>query len=518
MIRTANRVALYARFSSDNQRTESIDAQIRAMTAYCQEHNLIIVKTYVDEAKSATTDRRPSFQQMIADSASHTFDILLVHKLDRFSRNRYDSAIYKRELRRNGVTVYSVLENLDDSPESIIMESVLDGMSEYFSRNLSREVLKGMRETALQCKHTGGKPPLGYDIDPQTKKLVINPQEAETVQLIFELYSTGQGYSAILEKLHGEGRKTKNGNDFQKNSLYSILTNSKYQGTYVFNRSAAKSNLGTRNTHQSKAAEDIIAIDGGCPQIVDRDTFLKVQKRIESHRHTGGRNNAKHHYLLSGKVYCKECGRAMVGNTRRSGRNKETYITYRCPSKRYACSNREINQSYLDSFVVALLEEQLLNPKALRKIAKQIETHNSSTQLVCQHTVADLQQQLVEVTTALSNVADAVASGLLSDVLVTRLNELESQKASLETALRSVALSPHTAVIDPTAILAEYQSVKDSPASPAFKEFIGACLDKIVIGRYAVTVTLKTGLDVLPSLDTTLTVRREEIYARKKAS
>ena len=191
MIRTNNKVALYARFSSDNQRAESIDAQLRAMRNYCKDHNYIITETYTDEAKSATTDRRPAFQQMIADSSKKTFDIVLVHKLDRFARNRYDSAVYKRELRKNGVIVCSVLENLDNSPESIMMESVLEGMSEYYSQNLAREVMKGMRETALQCKHTGGKPPLGYDVDEDTKKLIINPYEAETVKLIFDMYSKG---------------------------------------------------------------------------------------------------------------------------------------------------------------------------------------------------------------------------------------------------------------------------------------------------------------------------------------
>jgi len=103
MIKTNNKVALYARFSSDNQRSESIDAQIRAMTTYCKQHKFTIVDTYIDEAKSATTDRRPAFQQMISDSSNHNFDILLVHKLDRFARNRYGSAVYKRELKKNGV-------------------------------------------------------------------------------------------------------------------------------------------------------------------------------------------------------------------------------------------------------------------------------------------------------------------------------------------------------------------------------------------------------------------------------
>ena len=158
---TLKRVALYARFSSDNQRAESIDAQIRAMKKYCQENHYLIVETYVDEAKSATSDKRPAFQQMIKDSDKKLFDVLLVHKLDRFSRNRYDSAMYKNRLKRNGVTVFSVLEKLNDSPESVIMESLLEGMSEYYSKNLSREVMKGLNENALKCKHTGGKAPLG---------------------------------------------------------------------------------------------------------------------------------------------------------------------------------------------------------------------------------------------------------------------------------------------------------------------------------------------------------------------
>ena len=159
------RAVLYARFSSDLQRSESIDAQIRAMTKYCEQNHMQIIDTYIDEAKSATSDKRPSFQRMIDDSSKRIFDVVLVHKLDRFSRNRYDSAMYKRTLKLNGVRVFSVLENLDDTPESIMLESLLEGMSEYYSKNLAREVMKGLKENALQCKHTGGHPPLGYYVN-----------------------------------------------------------------------------------------------------------------------------------------------------------------------------------------------------------------------------------------------------------------------------------------------------------------------------------------------------------------
>lgn len=511
MIRVNNKVALYARFSSDNQRSESIDAQIRAMKDYCKQHNFVIVNTYIDEAKSATTDRRPAFQQMIADSSNHTFDILLVHKLDRFARNRYDSAVYKRELKKNGVLVYSVLENLDNSPESIMMEAVLEGMSEYYSQNLSREVMKGMRENALQCKNTGGKAPLGFDFD-EEKRLIINPKEAEAVKLIFDLYNQGYGYSYILSILHEREYKTKGGKDFQKNSLYGILTNPKYQGTYVYNRVAAKNVYGTRNNHQYKDLEDMIVIDGGCPQIVEPCIFEAVQKRIAEHKHTGGRANAKTQYLLSGKVFCRECGKSMVGNTRFSGRDKTLYVTYRCPSKRYACTNKEINKGYLEEYVICLLESHILNASSLRIIKHKIE--KTANRGVDADFVEQTKSKLSEVQTALKNVADAVAQGLLSEALIERLKSLEQEKAELEATLTQSQVVSDEVTIDTKLILSQYAGVKESPSSPAYKDFLCGFIDKIVVGKYTVDITLKTGLDIFPKLDTTFHVRRQDIYER----
>ena len=147
------RAVAYARYSSDNQREESIDAQVRAIKEFCKKEKIDLIKIYKDEAKTATTDDREDFLNMISDSSYKNFDAVIVHKLDRFARNRYDSAFYKKKLKENGARVISVLEYLDDSPESVILESVLEGMAEYYSKNLSREVMKGMKETALQCKH-----------------------------------------------------------------------------------------------------------------------------------------------------------------------------------------------------------------------------------------------------------------------------------------------------------------------------------------------------------------------------
>lgn len=113
----------------------------------------------------------------------------------------------------------SVVENIDDSPESVIMESVLEGMAEYYSKNLAREVMKGLKENAIQGKHTGGTPPLGYDVDKDTRLLVINPREAAAVKLIFSLYLNGSTYGEIGDVLNQHGLTTKAGKQFGNNSL-----------------------------------------------------------------------------------------------------------------------------------------------------------------------------------------------------------------------------------------------------------------------------------------------------------
>ena len=223
------KAVVYARYSSDMQRNESLTAQVRAIEEFAQKEDIKIVKIFKDEAKSATSDKRPEFQKMIkyCESEETEVSMVIVHKLDRFSRDKYDSAKYKQKLKQNGIRVVSVLEYLDDSPESVILESVIEGMAEYYSKNLAREVMKGLKETALQCKHTGGSAPLGYDVS-YDKTYIINKEESQAVKIIFDRYVRGYSYSYIIDELNQLGYKTKKCNKFSKNSLNGILRNEKY--------------------------------------------------------------------------------------------------------------------------------------------------------------------------------------------------------------------------------------------------------------------------------------------------
>ena len=419
----------YARFSSDNQRDESIDAQLRAIREYAASRSFALTHVYKDEARSATTDNRPEFLQMMQDAAHGLFDVVIIHKLDRFSRDRFDSAFYKRHLKRHGVRLYSVLEHLDDSPEGIILESVLEGMAEYYSRNLAREVMKGMRETAHQAKHNGGKPPLGYDVAPD-KTYIISETQAQAVRIIFEMYADGSGYSAIIDKLKKDGHFPQSGRMFSKNSLHDILKNEKYRGVYIFNRTARKE-FGKRNHRKSKPPEDIIRIENGMPQIVSNETWERVQKRMSENRK--GKNAAKEIYLLSGIIKCGKCGGAMTGTRKFAGRDKTLYRSYECSTRKRnkGCDMKAISKEFVEAAVINQLAEDLFTPEALEKMVEKLIAYSSKQNNQISHDLKIIEHDLTSVQRKITNIIDSIADGFRHPSMKGQLDSLETKKASL---------------------------------------------------------------------------------------
>lgn len=506
---TIHRVAQYARFSSDNQRTESIDAQLRAMNQFCKQQHWQVVATYTDEARSATTDNRPQFQQMIADSGKGIFDIVLVHKLDRFSRDRYDSAIYKKRLKKNNVQLCSVLERIDDSPESIMMESVLEGMAEYYSKNLGREVMKGMKETALQCKHTGGCPPLGYDVG-EDRRLVINQHEAEAVKAIFEMFAEGYGYSAIADYLNEHGYTTKRGRIFGKNSLYEILKNEKYTGVFVFNRAAAKSDS-KRNNHAYKTNDNIIRVPGGCPAIISKSLFEKVQRIKAKNRRNTGRYHSKEFYLLTGKVYCGVCGKRIQGNLRYSGERKNRLCTYRCDEPKQLCKNKENNKDYLDAYVADLLRQKIFNKVAMKRRINAVNKYIASYNAEFDKHYESIKSELEEVTIALANITVAVEKGVLTDDIIERSEALERRKGEIQAQLAALRRFEPLRLEEYLHLIDNYKNMKRN--TEEFRTFVHTYIDRVVTYPYHIEIVLDVGFGITDELKETITIRRGDLYA-----
>lgn len=497
------RAVVYARFSSDNQREESIDAQLRAIREYAKRNDVIIVGEYIDKAKSATTDNRPEFLKMISDSKEENFDIVLVHKLDRFARNRHDSIGYRMELKRHGVSLISVLEYLDDeSPESLILESVLEAMAEYYSKNLAREVNKGMKENALKGLHTGGIPPLGYDVDPKTKKLIINEKEAIAVKFIFKLFNEGYGYDKIIRELNLQGYKTKAGGSFGHNSLQNIVRNEKYTGVYIFNKLVSKNVDGKRNGNAYKDIEEIIRVEGVVPEIISKEEFEIAQKKINSRKKLRAANNAKEVYLLSGKIFCGECGGAFVGSRKHSGRNKTLHVSYRCGTRKnkHGCTNKDIRREYIEAFVLDMLAQYIFNNKLIPKLVAEYGKYQLSKNSEVIRKRDGFKKRISEITKEIDNLL-VLASKVASESLAQKLSGLETEKIQVEAEYNKICTESEMHEITTEKLTDSFMQARKLLAAgklPTTKKLIELYVDRVTVYEDHVNVTFKFHPDLTP--------------------
>lgn len=324
-------VVIYARFSSHSQTEQSIEGQLRVCHAYAAQHNYTVIAEYIDRAISGRTDDRPQFQQMITDSSKHMFEGVLVYQLDRFARNRYDSAIHKKKLQKNGVRVFSAKENIADDPSGILMESVLEGMAEYYSAELALKIKRGMDINGEKCLVTGGGTALGYRIDKNTKKYVIDEATAPVVKRIFEMYAEGATVADICRYMNSHGVKTSRGNAFNKNSLRKMLMNKRYIGVY---------------TYKGKETP------GGMPRIIDDDLFYAVQDKMQKNKKAPARARAKEEYLLTTKLFCGHCKEMMTGysGTGKSGKVHHYYICNGVKRKS-GCHKKTVQKQYIEDLV-----------------------------------------------------------------------------------------------------------------------------------------------------------------------
>lgn len=431
---------VYARYSSEKQDYNSIAAQLRAIHDYAKKHDIAVMREYTDEAESATTDDRPGFLKMIDDVKTGRVkaNLLLVHKLDRFARNRYDSAVYRKILKKAGIRLVAVDQPLDDKPESILLESLLEGLAEYYSRNLAIEVMKGMKENAYQAKFNGGIPPLGFDV--VNGYYAINEEEARVIRLIYSTFRQCRNYRIIQDRLNEQGYRTKAGRPFGKNSIYEILRNPRYAGCYVFNRAPTRVD-GKRNWHARKKEEEIIMIPNAIPAIIPEEEWREVQEILNGRKlKTAPRQRSGVIYILTGKAVCGECGAAMVGDSSRI-RNGQVKRYYNCNRKLRTkeCDNRQISKRILEGYVLGELERHFFAPeskeelvKKLVKLAREKDNREAEEE-------KELRKELAEVEGKIRSIVTAVESGADWKPFAERMKELLNRKEDLEVRLSAIA-------------------------------------------------------------------------------
>ena len=404
----AMRAYIYGRYSSHAQKDTSIEQQFAEIYDYCDRAGIRIVGEYADRHLSGTNDRRPDFQRMMKDAAKGRVQLIVCWKVDRFARNRYDSAMYKARLKKYGIRVVYAKESIPDGPEGILLESVLEGSAEYYSANLSQNIKRGMKANALECKVNNGNLPLGYCKGPDGR-FAIDPAGAEIVRDVFAMYIDGMSPTEICAVLNSRGLRTSRGARFNKNSLRVMLRNERYIGVYEYGD---------------------VRIEGGVPAIIQKETFDMAQEIIAKNARAPAASWSNVDYLLTGRLFCGKCGGAMVGEsgTSKTGAKHNYYICVE-KKRRHACNKKTVRKSWIEETVVKLTLERVLVPAVIERIADAVMDLQKREQERSDAVL--LRQQLVDVDRILRNVMTAIEQGIITETTKARLEELEGQRRGL---------------------------------------------------------------------------------------
>lgn len=478
------RAVIYARFSSDMQREESIDAQVRACTAYAQSKGYNIIDTYIDEAKSGRdVTKRDAYNQMLADAMEDKFDVIIFHKVDRNSRNELNYFKFKDKLEKLGICYEYAAQHIDAlSPEGQMMETMMVGMAAYYSRNLAKETKKGLNENAYKAQFNGGYAPFGYKI--VDKHYVIDEQEAEAIRLIFDLYISEHGYKDICIILATKDYTTRNGKPFGKNSLYDIIGNEKYCGTYTFNKSPRKN--GGRNMHAKSRPDDFIRLEDAIPPIVSKDIFQQAQarRRINKARPAF---KSKVNYLLSGKILCGHCGQAMGGHSVTP--RKKMYSYYGCLTKDRVplqnCPQKTIRKEDVEEAVLTKIKTEILTPQAFASIADKMRKKYAAQKGSIDKDIALKQSQLTQAEAKRTNLYKLVEKGLDDDYTFAKITTAKENIEILQAEIKALKNAKQSTLLSNSdiekAFQLFYQKLIDMSDVDAKKLLIDLFLDKVIV-------------------------------------
>lgn len=395
-----NKAVIYARYSSHNQTEQSIEGQLHDAYDFAQRENLVVIGEYIDRAISGTKDDRPDFQRMIRDAEKKQFDIVLVWKLDRFARNRYDAAMYRAALKKHGIRIVSVMENISDNPEGIILEGLLESLAEYYSANLAENVKRGLRESREKGIWTYGLPPIGYKL--QDKRLVIDPETAPLAKLIFQKYIELKNLQHVADYLNHQGYHTRDGSYFRAYSIRRLILNTTF--------------IGQKNGIQI------------CEPLIDQTTWDEVQRIYNKNRFAPAAYKAPQPFILSGKLFCGTCGYKLYGHTVR----QHWYYYYD-----KGCHQMHKKQELEDTVLQQTLDflGSADNAQTIaRKVSEYAAGDPDQDQIqAIQDSIKKIDQEISAYIDSIPRVSDQIRTKLLDQIA-----SLEARKAEQEKALAAI--------------------------------------------------------------------------------
>ena len=400
------KAVIYARYSSDNQREESIEGQVRECQSFAERKGYTVIRTYIDRALSGTrADNRPEFQQMISDSTLREFQYVIVWKIDRFSRDKFDSVKYKYALKSSGVSVISATEPIDGSPEGQMMESVFEGISVYYIKDLAQKTSRGMTENAIKGKFNGGTLTFGYTID-ENHHFQLDPVNAPIVLDVFTRYSEGETIRSILDDINS--KMSNNGRKFTYHFLNWMLNNRRYLGEYKF-----------QDTINNEAI----------PPIISQELFDKCQHRLNVNKHKAGSfKNNKEKYLLTGKIFCGICG-ATISGISGTGKCKSIYRYYKCMNvKKHKCNKKPVQKELIENIVLNAAMDIFKDKALVKRISKACFDLQSKESPM----LPALKRRLRENQKEIKNLMKAIKAGIVLKTTKSELEKLEAEQEQLE--------------------------------------------------------------------------------------
>lgn len=487
------KVLAYVRYSSHAQDNgNSVAAQTTCIDEYAKSHDMEIENYYIDMAKTGRNTNRPNYKRMIADIQSGKVKArtLLVRALDRLHRQAKNTLVDDEFFEKQHIRLIGITDGIDTAdPNYKFALTVQAASAENYSNLLSKNTRAALLESAKDCKHLGGTPPIGYSVTPEGY-YEIDETKAPIVRDIYKYYLSGMGYDDIMKHLQQSGYKTSNGNDFSTSSISAILKNPKYMGTYTYDRSMPKDSDGKRNSNAVK--EQYVVIPNGMPAIISEDDFNKVQQRKQQNATKQTNRNGKHYYSLNGRIFCQRCGKLFSGNVNNS--NGRKYYQYRRSCK---CKIKSVRTEQLNRSVFYALQQCIFCPENLDAILQKINAKLTMQKSLQTEEINTLTNRINGLENAQNRLTGYLEEGKGTHTILDKIEKNEAELSALkeQLAVKSRQLSTldeetyHKLVQQ----FVGYMSDIKSPEAFALKD---AAIDRIDIGEDDLTIYFKPGVTV----------------------
>ena len=449
MTLSPKRAALYLRVSTGRQAENdvSLPSQRDMTTRFCEAQGWTVVEEFVEPGASATDDRRPVFQRMLerATTSDRNFDVICVHAFSRFYRNGAEMEMTIRRLGKHGVEVISVTQPTGDDPSQQMMRQMIGIFDEYTSRENGKNVTRAMRESAKQGFWNGATPPLGYRIVEAErrgakikKKLEVDPVEAETVSLIFSLYTEGReatgplGVKETCKWLNARGYRTRRGSTFGVGPLHNMLRNAVY--------ATGKWPYGRRNSRTGKLHDPQSIVEIDIPPIIQTAVFEKAKAKLTlNHPMVTAPRIVNSAILLTGLATCASCGSGMTRTgTQKRGKAYHYYTCAGCHQKgATVCKGRHIPEARLDHIVIEAVKDKLLQPERLAAILGALIERQGHKDVAVQERRASLRAELAQKDEKLGRLYKAIEEGIvaLDEQLKSRITALKAEHEIITASL-----------------------------------------------------------------------------------